>query len=380
MYMKILVISNMYPSDEAPNYGTFVRNFCIQLEQLNIDYDKVVMTKKSKKVVAIFSYLFYYIRIFLTVLFRTYDLIYVHYASHSAIPLLLLNKIKKNVIYTNVHGGDVIPQTNMQIKMQKYAKRLLKISSKIVVPSRYFKALMIEMYNIPENKIYIYPSAGVNKAIFYPYSEQEKKGISIKNKKINGTFKYIGYVGRIENGKGWDTFLKALKILKNRDNFEKKRAIVVGMGNQYNEFLNMINEFGLSDDIILVEALPQNKLSDIYNVLSIFCFPTKLNESLGLVALEALACSVPVIASDFAAPKEYIIDGYNGYKFEKGNQEELANKIDEFFKLSIEETKQIQRNAYKTGAKYYSDNFKREFQYLFKDLIPSHNKEKMQCH
>src|SRR5690606_14278311 len=113
---------------------------------------------------------------------------------------------------------DVIPQTNMQIKMQKYAKRLLKISSKIVVPSRYFKALMIEMYNIPENKIYIYPSAGVNKAIFYPYSEQEKKGISIKNKKINGTFKYIGYVGRIENGKGWDTFLKALKILKNRDN------------------------------------------------------------------------------------------------------------------------------------------------------------------
>ena len=40
----------------------------------------------------------------------------------------------------------------------------------------------------------------------------------------------IGYVSRIERGKGWDTFLNAIKILKDRD--VKVKVLLVGGGTQ----------------------------------------------------------------------------------------------------------------------------------------------------
>ena len=74
--------------------------------------------------------------------------------------------------------------------------------------------------------------------------------------------------------------------------------------------------------------LSQKELANIYNILDLFIFPTeRASESLGLVAIEAMACGCPVIASDYAAPKYYIENDYNGYKFEKGNYEELATFI-----------------------------------------------------
>ena len=86
---------------------------------------------------------------------KKYDIIYIHYASHSAAPVLIANKLRKLNIYTNVHGSDVVPENASQEKMQKYTKEILKLSSKIIVPSEYFKKLVSEKYHIDKNKIHI---------------------------------------------------------------------------------------------------------------------------------------------------------------------------------------------------------------------------------
>ena len=57
--MKILVVSNMFPSKKNPSYGTFVKNFCDQLEELKIDFDISVMKKSKGKVSKIVSYIFF---------------------------------------------------------------------------------------------------------------------------------------------------------------------------------------------------------------------------------------------------------------------------------------------------------------------------------
>lgn len=360
--MRILVISNMYPSNKVPNYGTFVKNFCNQLDELNINYKKVVMTKDSNK---IFSYLFYYIKICFHVLFSKYDYVYVHYASHNALPLLLLKKIKNFHVFTNVHGGDVVPQTSMQRKMQKYTMELLEISRKVIVPSLYFKNLMIAKYNISQEKITIYPSSGVNNKVFFPYSVDQKQNIHFDNINKNSNISYIGFVSRIESGKGWDTFLNAISLLKEKGFLLNKKVIIVGNGKEYDQFVELITNLDLSKHIILFQSLPQEKLADIYNILSVFCFPTEREgESLGLVGLEALACGVPVIASNFAAPKDYIIDNYNGFKFEKGNSAELAKKLEEYFDLSIEERRKISQNAYLSCADYFSETLKEKLKLI----------------
>ena len=48
--MKILLISNMYPSNEFPSYGIFVKNFELGLMDKNVNIEKLVLKKEIKKI------------------------------------------------------------------------------------------------------------------------------------------------------------------------------------------------------------------------------------------------------------------------------------------------------------------------------------------
>lgn len=347
--MKILVVSNMFPSKKNPSYGTFVKNFCDQLEELKIDFDISVMKKSKGKVSKIVSYIFFFLITFTKCLFQKYDVIYIHYASNSSIPVLWASKLKKMTIYTNVHGSDVVPQNKRQEKMQKYTRKILSISNKIIAPSEYFRIYVAEKYDISEKNIYISYSGGIDDSVFY------KENLNLPSKTIT-----LGYVSRISKGKGWDVFLKACAQIKD---YEYK-IIMVGSGPQKNDLENLIDTLGLKEKIELYPLLEQKKLRKIYNQIDIFVFSTCLRESLGLVAIEAMACGTPVIASDFAAPSYYIKDGVNGYKFEMGNEIDLCNKIIKFIKLNDEGKKVLQEGAILTASEYKKERVLEQMRYI----------------
>ncbi len=325
--MKILLVSNMYPDKKNQSYGTFVKIFHEQVLELGIDVEKSVMKKSENKIMKKINYLMFYFITFIKIVCKKYDCIYIHYASHSSLPVIYARKFKKIKIYTNLHGSDVIPENANHEKMQKYTEHILKISEKIVVPSQYFADLAAQKYEIEKNKIYVYPSGGVDNKKFYPYTREEKQKLR-KKYNIAGDKIVFGYVGRISEGKGWSTYLRAIKEYVDTDN--EGQFILLGSGNQENEMNAMIEELELQDIIVRLSLVPQEQLVEIYNLLDVFVFPTeRAGESLGLVALEAMACGVPVIASDFAAPRDYIIDGVNGYKFEKGNWQQLESNMRE---------------------------------------------------
>lgn len=325
--MKILLISNMYPSKRFPSYGVFVKNFEMGLIDKNINIEKIVLEKEIKKSKKIIKYIKFYIDIFLRIIIKKYDLVYVHYASHSAIPIILANKIKKINLFVNVHGSDVIPQKQNQYKYQKYVEKVLRISKKVIVPSIYFKELVINKYNINREKVEIYPSGGINEEKFYFINQKTE----LKKKyNINEEMFVIGFVGRIDIGKGWDIFLKSLKNLVDNNKFEGKVALIVGSGSQINDFNNMINKLELNRYIIHFNLLPQSELKNIYNIIDVLCFPT-MGESLGLVGLEAMMCGVPVIGSKVGALPEYIIENETGKLFEKSSYLDLANKVLELY-------------------------------------------------
>ena len=101
-------------------------------------------------------------------------------------------------------------------------------------------------------------------------------------------------------------------------------------------------------------------------MLDVFVFPTtSASESLGLVAIEAMACGCPVIASDYAAPKYYIVDNYNGYKFRRGDGEELSQKVYLFFSKSQDEKERMSDNALKYSSRYASQNIINDLRIIF---------------
>lgn len=293
---KILVISNMYPSKKDPFYGTFVENFIMDLKK-NIPNDRVDMcTIKGRSynlLTRIRKYIVFYLLIIFRLLFNNYDLVYVHIITHAVLPLKFISLFKELPLVFNIHGEDLITQTRLSSYFLKEAIPLLKKSQLIVVPSFFFKDKVKELLPmIPISKVFVSASGGV-KDFFFNDDEKEKHEC-LK----------IGYVSRIDRGKGWDTFIKAVKLLENAG--VQSEVIIAGRGLEIGEMNDLLQKLELKN-VSYIGPVEYKDLPKVYSSLDLFVFPTKLEESLGLVGLEAMACHTPVIGSCIGGDRKSVV-------------------------------------------------------------------------
>ncbi|MCM3772999.1 glycosyltransferase [Priestia aryabhattai] len=345
--MKILLISNMYPSEQFPSYGVFVQNTEKILVQHDIQVDKIVMQKKTSKLSKLFSYASHYANVIVTGLTKNYDYLYVHYASHNALPILILKKFRKNIkVITNIHGSDVVPKDPNDNQFESNVEQLLQLSNKIISPSIAYKELIKNKYNLT-NSIYVFPSGGVDPEIFYSYHNKEE---AKKKLNLNTDQKVIGCVSRIDSGKGWEYFLQAISLLEN-ETPTSYHYLYVGSGVEEEKFKAMMAKLNLHSKVTHLPALPQPELVHVYNAIDAFVFPSKA-ESLGLVGLEAMACGASVIGSKVGGLQDYIQHGKNGLFFEKGDIDELVFQIRSFINLSDEEKIRMSLASIETAREY----------------------------
>lgn len=313
---SLLLIANLYPSKSDLTFGIFVKKFNNALldSKIKVKSKIIIYGRGRNSIEKILKYVNFYISILFNILKFNYDIIYIHYPIYSILPTLLLLPIIKKPIVLNFHGSDVFTTSKLSSILQILTLPLIKKATTIVVPSIYFKNIIIVKFNVPENKVFISPSGGVDMHAFNKIDGQKDEN-----------YFTIGYVGRIDKGKGWNTLLKSVNDLKTR--IPKLRCLIAGSGAQVKDMNEMIKEHKLEKIVSHVGAIPHNELNRFYNRLDLFAFPTGLSESLGLVGVEALACCVPVVGSKIGGLEEYIIDGENGYLFEPNNDKQLAEKI-----------------------------------------------------
>ncbi|EPD52225.1 hypothetical protein HMPREF1210_01578 [Paenisporosarcina sp. HGH0030] len=375
--MKILLVANMYPSSNFPSYGVFVQNTEKILQNEGFQVDKAVLQKKTSKLSKIMGYAIYYSKILSKGLTGNYDAIYVHYASHNAMPLLWLKKLKPSVrIVTNVHGSDVVPEVASQEKYQPAVKKLLQQSSLIITPSHYYEKLVQQKYGV-KTPIRVFPSGGVNAEVFHPKKNQRIDILS--QLKLDPAFRYIGYVGRLDVGKGWDHYLRAISFYMNEKPEERDRTrfIAVGSGKEDDAFKELAKSLGIEDVIIHYPLMKQSDLANIYTVIEAFIFPTtRKGESLGLVGLEAMACKTPILASAIGGILDYVQDGQNGWLFTPGDAVQLKDLLVKFDELSNEEYEKISQAAYETALQYEQTTIQSKLSAIFNELNPQTTNER----
>jgi glycosyltransferase involved in cell wall biosynthesis len=187
-----------------------------------------------------------------------------------------------------------------------------------VVPS-YFMRSHLERLGVPSGKI---------RVVYHgPFTEGEEHTILDRSALSSALGPVrIGIAGQISPHKGHDTLLEAARILKTQG--VPFVINVFGSGQaEYVESLNRkISANGLS------EAWHwrgyERELSKMYGVMDICVMPSACDESFGLVALEASAYGLPVIASRRGGLPEVIQDGMTGYLTAPGCAQELADKIE----------------------------------------------------
>jgi L-malate glycosyltransferase len=346
--VKIFVISNLYPSNKQPHFGTFVKDSLDALQndgKIQISHKALIKGQGKNSIQKFFKYTFLYIEILAKGIFGHYNAILLHYLGLHSYPTLMLKKInpsRKMII--NLHGTDILAGGN-KISINKYKLKALQLADLIICPSNYFASLIIS--EIPEfqDKLYVSPSGGIDKNIFFRKTQRLPKDQNL--------IKLI-YVGRIIQKKGWMTLLEAMIILKNEGfSFSLK---IVGDGEDKRRLEAYIKENDLINEVEYLGGLPHEELGDLFRESDLFIFPTLFWESLGLVALEAMSTGTPVIASKRGAIVDYLKEGVNGLLITPGSSMELKEKILLFKELDDRTRLEMIEKACKTASEYEKEH------------------------
>ena len=350
---RVLLISNMYPSDSNPGYGIFVKNTHDLLVN-KYRVDNITIGKQSNIIGKLFAYMYLHGRALIQLLFVSYDYVYIHFVSHSSTGAFLAKPfVGKTKYVINVHGNDIVADTDKDKKNIKRASRYLRKADTVVVPSKYYHDVVIDVYGVKKNDVVIYPSGGIDLDLFHDIKMNDAKDYL----KLDTKTKYIGYISRIEKDKGYDTFIEAINVLAQDKKYNKYKFIIAGSGAEESIMKDLIKKYKLSDRIDLMSNLDREDIPYLYNALDIFVFPTRRkSESLGLVGLEAMACETLVISSDAKGPLSYVKNKKNAFVFKQDDYEDLVKVIEKAVSLDKKDVKKITDAALETAKEYDANN------------------------
>lgn len=215
------------------------------------------------------------------------------------------------------HGSDVMGY-NESIRYHHYAKKAAEGCKKIIAISKRNKQDLDNIFYEAKDKI-ISMHNGYEPDMFF----RDKNNAKDILESFNITKEYdkiVCFVGRLNKNKGIDILLKSAKIYE-KDNI---LTIIAGDGDEYNYLYQLKEELGLKNVVFLGDQTQEN-LRKIYSISDVCAVPSR-EEAFGLVALEAIACGTPVVASNQGGIPEFVNKDV-GVLVEPENEKQLANEI-----------------------------------------------------
>ncbi|MCL4517080.1 MAG: glycosyltransferase family 4 protein [Firmicutes bacterium] len=175
-------------------------------------------------------------------------------------------------------------------------------ASLVIAISEYTKRGVCKYFGLPEGRVVtIYH--GVDRKLFRPLPGAN--GAIFQKLGMDRQGKYILSVGTSHSWKNIAGLVSAFALLKSRlpEDFSLHLVHVGLAGTQHTELLQLIKNLGLAGQVVLPGYVPHEEMPDLYRGAALLVFPS-FGESFGLPILEAMACGVPVIASDRTAMPE----------------------------------------------------------------------------
>jgi glycosyltransferase involved in cell wall biosynthesis len=207
----------------------------------------------------------------------------------------------------------------------------VKVAKKVVTVSEFSRKEINKHLGIELDKIKLI-GAGVSD-VFRPV-EKNDKNLARVLKKFEIDSPYIFYVGGFETRKNVSLLLNAFaKLVKHYSNNLRNRVLLIGgevptVSNPLLEDVKGIAEsLGISEKVKFAGKLSDEELAYCYNGSDFFVFPS-LYEGFGLTVLEAMACGVPVIASEIGPILEVAQDTV--HYFHPDREDELVQAMNRF--------------------------------------------------
>jgi len=145
--------------------------------------------------------------------------------------------------------------------------------------------------------------------------------------------------------KGLDNLMAAMAMTKSKHPSEMLKLLVVGKGNE-KKYRRLAQKLDIEEDVIFAGIWKDN-MEQIYLASDIFAMPSGF-DTFGMVVLEAMSASLPVIISDNVGGKDLVRNGINGFVVDRKDIDLISSKIG--FMLDKENRKKMAKEAYKVAV------------------------------
>ncbi len=140
----------------------------------------------------------------------------------------------------------------------------------------------------------------------------------------------IAFAGRIEKRKGWREFIEATRYLHDQKDFSFHMA---GTGSEAKKLLRMIRK---QKDAHIVYVGYQDNMNAFYREMDLLVIPSHF-EPMGMVAIEAMACGIPVLAANVPGLNEIVKHKVNGWTYAPKTVNGLIGAIEEILECEPDE-------------------------------------------
>jgi len=169
--------------------------------------------------------------------------------------------------------------------------------------------------NVSASKIVVIPSGVDTRAL----RDAAARGLGVA---LPVAHVRVGFVGRLERIKGCDCFLRAAATLAAAR--PEMRFVVAGRGSRGRELHRMAAEIGLRGRVEFLGYVAAT--APVLTALDVVVVPS-FSEAAGLIAAEALALQVPVVASRVGGLPEIVVDGETGLLVPPGDDAAIATAV-----------------------------------------------------
>ncbi len=377
--MRILCISECYPSVETPQYGVFISQQVKALEALGNTVD-VLMPQRSQKAGPmgqteyggnrVYSLPYCTIRYEsfpvlaaksavgeLAALLKEnrYDLVAVHIVGDPFLLLTIKTCKKQGVpVVAHYHGLNVWEEyvKNHPLRQKFYAARRCKAlrntAGLVGVSNKVSDILRSRIRNVPVKTVY----NGVDVELF-------------REKKPSGDmFRVIG-VGNLIEIKGFAYLLEAFAKL--HEKHPRTHLDIVGDGVLRQSLQEQAKELGVADAVTFHGKVPYGRVAELMQEGDLFVLPS-FYEALGCVYLEAMGCHLPTIGVEGFGIDEIIRDGENGLLTRPKDTTHLYEKM-AYVLENLQEAARMGRAGYETACRFTWDASGKELNDFYNECV-----------
>jgi len=252
-------------------------------------------------------------------------------------------------------------------------RKVLEIADRVVAATPAELAQLQFLYQADTRRIVIVPP-GVDTCRFYPIPADEARefiGVPLCGRMIL-------FVGRIEPLKGLEVLFQAISMMRKRGALidESFCLTVIGgepdassetMSAEMARLQSLRDQSGLQDLITFLGKRDQETLPYYYSAAEVVVVPS-FYESFGMVALEAMACGTPVVASQVGGLAFLIQDGVTGYTVPVEDPQALSDRLVTLLQDG-QIRQQMGQRAAEVARKYAWENIAEQLVVVYRDVI-----------